>query len=93
MATRTFKIGEYAKGGIITAEVKGTKIAIIGKNWDTSAGYTNGSSQKNAKEWTRVEVDMNSRSAVSNLYDFLYDLTSSYYANKIMEWVEKQTSN
>lgn len=90
MATRTFKIGEYAKGGVITAEVKGTKIAIIGKDWDMSAGCKKGSSQKNAKEWTRLEVDMNSRSAYGDMSDFLHDLTTSYYADKIIEWVESK---
>lgn len=90
MATRTWKLGEICRGGIITAEVKGTKIAIIGKDWDMTAGCTKGSSQKNAKEWTRLEVDMNSRNAYGDMNDFLHDLTSSYYADKIIKWIESK---
>jgi hypothetical protein len=37
-ASKTFKIGEYAKGGVITAEVQGKVVTIIGKEWDTSQG-------------------------------------------------------
>jgi len=88
MATKTWKLGEIARGGIITAEVKGSKVTIIGKDWDMSAGTKRGSCQKNAEEWTRVEIDVVSSFSFSQLYDFLTDLTSSYYANKIIEWVE-----
>ena len=95
MATRTWKLGEIARGGVITAEVKGSKVTIIGKDWDFSTakvgkGSTKGNSQKNAEEWTRLEVDVNSNEANSELYDFLTDLTSSYYANKIIEWIESK---
>ena len=41
MNVKTFKIGEYAKGGIITVEIKGwsnSHIAVIGKEWDMSKG-------------------------------------------------------
>ena len=51
MAKKTWKLGEYSKGGIITAEVKKDKITIIAKDWDTSTGYSRGSNQSNAKEF------------------------------------------
>lgn len=38
MATKTFKIGEYCKGGIITVETKGSTVHIIAKEWDYSQG-------------------------------------------------------
>ena len=56
MKTKTFKIGEYCKGGIITVEIRGKKIAIIGKEWDHSKGTRRSSDQKGAKEFDRVEV-------------------------------------
>jgi hypothetical protein len=38
MATKTWKIGEYAKGGIITVEARGKKVTVIGKEWDFTTG-------------------------------------------------------
>ena len=90
MATKTWKLGELSRGGIITAEVKDTKVTIIAKDWDTSKGYTRGSNQSNAEEWDRLEVDINDRSFGSELEDYLNDLTTSYHANKIMEWIESK---
>ena len=87
MAKKTFKIGEYAKGGVITAEVKGKKVIAIGKDWDFNAGSNKGSSQKNAKEWTRCEVNADSSNARNDLEDFLNDLTTSYWADNILKWI------
>ena len=56
MATKTFKIGEYCKGGVITVETTAKKVAVIAKDWDFSAGSKKGSNQSNAKEWNRLEV-------------------------------------
>ena len=91
MASKTFKIGEYAKGGIITAEVKGTKVTIIGKEWDFSAGSTRGASQKNAKEFTRETIDARDTYAYNQLRDFLCDLTSIGWANNVLDWIETKT--
>ena len=87
MASKTFKIGEYAKGGIITAVATKTKITIIGKDWDFSKGFNKGSDQSNAKEWTRIEVSiLNNRDADRQLTMFLQDLTTSYYTDQIIDW-------
>ena len=91
MATKTWKIGEYCKGGIITIETKGNKVAVIGKEWDYSQGSRRGSNQKNAKEWTRLEVDCELRDADRQLTMFLHDLTTSYYTDEIMKWIESKT--
>ena len=88
MASKTFKIGEYCRGGVITAEVKGSKVAIIGKDWDMSAGTRKSSNQSNAKEWTRIEVDSTLNSSRRELDNFLNDLTSCYYADQVLKWVE-----
>ena len=50
MATKTFKIGEYAKNGVITAITTKNKVTIISKLWDVSAGTNKNSDQSNAKE-------------------------------------------
>ena len=87
---KTWKIGEYCKGGIITAEVTKTKVLIIGKDWDMSAGSNRSSNQSNAKEFTRLELDT---AKVVDMMDeasnFLHDLTTSYYASQVMDWIKK----
>lgn len=87
-ATKTWKIGEYCQGGIITVEITGKVIAIIGKEWDTSAGYKKSSDQSNAKEFTRGTVTADDREAYRKMYDFLSDLTTHYYADTILKWIE-----
>jgi hypothetical protein len=86
MPTKTWKIGEYCAGGIITAEVKGDKVALIGKQWDHAAGGRK-SSQKNNKEWCRREVDTKDQNAKEWATQFLNELTTHYYAEKVMDWV------
>tara|TARA_R110000868_G_scaffold55232_3_gene171863 strand:+ start:2748 stop:3044 length:297 start_codon:yes stop_codon:yes gene_type:complete len=86
MATKTWKIGEYAKGGIITAVTKGDELTIIGKDWDFSAGCGKGSNQSNAKEWCRETFKANQRREADN---YLNDLTTSYYSDQIMGWAKK----
>ena len=88
MATKTFKIGEYCRGGIITIETTKTQVKVIAKEWDTSKGYNKGSDQSGAKEWNRLEVSIKSSDAERKLDFFLTDLTTSYYADQILEWIK-----
>ena len=87
MAERTWKIGESARGGVITAKATKTKFTIIAKEWDFSAGSTRGSSQANAKEWSRKPFN-NTQQDLEWGRRFLEDLTTPYYADKIMEWIQ-----
>jgi hypothetical protein len=87
-ATKTFKIGEYAKGGVITAEVNDKQITIIGKDWDMSAGTRRSSNQSNAKEFQRNTFNADNSNVRMGLFMCLTDLTSSYYADEIIKWVE-----
>ena len=93
MATKTFKIGEYCKGGVITAVATKRKITIIGKEWDYSKGSNKGSDQSNAKEWTRLEMsgDLHTDYVTRELTMFLNDLTTSYYTDMILEWCESKS--
>jgi hypothetical protein len=86
--TKTWKIGEYCKGGIITVEIFGKVIIIIGKEWDFSTGSRKSSDQSNAKEWTRGTVTADEDNAYRKVSEFLNDLTTSYYADQIIEWIE-----
>jgi hypothetical protein len=92
MATKTFKIGEYCKGGVITVEVTANKVAVIAKEWDTSAGDSKSSNQSKAKEWNRLEVSTTDSDARSKIDWFLFDLTTAYYADKVMKWIESKVS-
>jgi hypothetical protein len=87
-ATKTWKLGEVAQGGVITAEINGKVITIIGKEWDTSTGYKKSSNQTNAKEFTRGSVLSNERDAERKLYMFLSKLSTSYWADEIIKWVK-----
>jgi hypothetical protein len=92
MATKTFKIGEYCKGGVITVETTAKKVAVIGKIWDYSKGSTKGSDQSKAKEFTRLEVMVDEPDARNKVDWFLFDLTTSYYADEVMKWIESKVS-
>lgn len=90
MATKTWKLGEVCKGGIITVETSGKTITVIGKEWDNSAGYTRKTNQSNAKEWCRQSFRTESREVRRDLDNYLCDLTTYGYASKIIEWIESK---
>ena len=84
-ATKTFIIGESCRGGIITAEVNDTTLTIIGKEYDHTKKKTQ---QGNAKEWCRYEFDTTEVNAQLEAFMRLGDLTTSYYADQILEWAK-----
>lgn len=88
MNTKTWKLGEVAKGGVITVEITGKVIQVIGKDWDMSKGTRRSSDQSNAKEFTRGTAVATDRGAERKLDDFLCDLTTSYYAGQILDWIK-----
>ena len=90
MAKHTWKLGEVCKGGIITVETTKTQVRVIGKEWDFSTGSRRSSDQTNAKEWTRLEVTATDDKAKRNVLEFLQDLTTSYYADMILKWIESK---
>jgi hypothetical protein len=90
MATKTFKIGEYAKGGVITVEVHGKVIIVIGKEWDFSTGSRRSSDQSKAEEFTRATAEATDPDVRRKLEMFLNDLTTSYYTDQIMKWIESK---
>ena len=92
MASKTFKIGEYCKGGIIQAIATENSVTIIGKDWDFSAGSNKGSNQSNAKEFTRETFNPSESDARRNCLWFLEELTTPYYAEQVMGFVEKHTT-
>ena len=90
MATKTWKLGEVCKGGVITTSTKKNKVTIIGKEWDYNQGSRKSSNQSNAKEFTRTEIDFDNDSSTREANDFLHDLTTSYHVDQIMKWIESK---
>ena len=88
--TKTWKLGEYARGGIITVEITGKIIVVIGKEWDFSTGSRRSSDQSKAKEFTRGTAEATDPNVHRKLDNFLTDLSTSYYADKIIEWIKSK---
>jgi hypothetical protein len=91
MATKTFKIGESCKGGVITAVTTAKTVTIIAKEWDYSAGSRRSSNQDNAKEFNRIEVEVGTTNAFMKLDAFISDLTTSYFTEQVLDWVKKHS--
>jgi len=79
--TKTWKIGEYCVSGIIQAKVsegtyfpQGTTVKILVKDYKTGEV---------------VDSRVFGRLHENNLLVYLHDITSSYYAEKVMEWVKE----
>lgn len=89
--TKTWKLGEIARGGVITIEIqkllKGALISVIGKEWDFSTGTRKSSNQSNAKEFSRISVESINDDVYRILYMELSDLVNSYYADEIIKWI------
>jgi hypothetical protein len=93
--TKTWKLGEYAKGGVISVEVNktfryGNVITIIGKEWDYSKGTNKNSNQNNAKEFIRSIILSNDSEAERKMFFFLTDLTTAYYADNVIQWIKSK---
>ncbi len=88
---KTFNIGECCQGGVITAIATKEQVKIIAKEWDFSSGSNRSSNQKNAKEFMRIEVSTQDSNAKMTLDNFLNNLTTCYYADQVLNWVESKT--
>jgi hypothetical protein len=88
MASKTFKLGEVAKGGVITVNATSKEVVVITKDWDYSAGSNKGSNQSNAEELYRKSFSLSNRDAERNILWYLGEETTSYYADKILDWVK-----
>jgi hypothetical protein len=92
MATKTFKIGEYCKGGIITVETTKTQVKVIAKDWDFSKGSNRGSDQSGAKEFDRLEINLSDSEAERKIDNYLNDLTTSYYSGVVLDWIKSKVT-
>ena len=81
MATKTFNIGEYAIGGRIKVDISNNAIAIKALDWNTKSIVMESGFDK-INDW------QGSYYSGRQIDNFLNDLTSSYYADKIMDWIK-----
>lgn len=80
MAHKQFKIGEYCMGGIIDATINGNHIVLKCLDWTT-------------KEVLRTRTfDSEGVDAEQNIDFWLIDLTSSYYTDKVMQYIKQHTT-
>ena len=78
MATKSFKIGECAVGGIIAVEITGKVIQIKALDYYSKKTVSSGSAMSD---------DDN---VLNKLDDYLSDLTTHYYVDKIMDWIHSK---
>jgi len=90
MTKKTFKIGEYAIGGVITVEITSKEVTVICKEWDFSAGSNKNSDQSNAKELSRKTFKVGDENSMWNIDFYINELTTSYYTEQIMDWIKSK---
>jgi len=76
MAKQTFKIGESCIGGIIEVNITGKVIVIKALDWQTN------------KEVRRGTTDTTDPQCERKIDDFLTDLTSYYFVEKVMKFIK-----
>jgi len=87
--TRTFNIGEYCVGGVISLEITDNTISIINRQWDQKMGALKSSDQSNSKIINRWDFDFTNNNLLNEINDVLNDLTTSYYADLIIKWIKE----
>lgn len=79
--TKTFKIGEYAVGGIIKAQVKVRRgrlmVFLSCLDWDTKDIVT------------VLEVQANMIHTNQVIEEYLIQMTTPYWADKVKSWVDQ----
>jgi hypothetical protein len=71
--SKAFRIGEYAKGGIIRVDVNVPLVTIWALDFNTKQPV-------DRKDFIRQDL--------SAMEEYLNELTSSFYAGKVMEWIQ-----
>ena len=86
--TKTWKIGEYSKGGVITVTINKSNIKVDLKDWDMSKGTLRSSDQSKAKIYCSLQVNKDETNFLTKIYDFLWEDTTSYYSDMIVDWIK-----
>ena len=78
MAKKQFKIGECAVGGIIAVEITGKVIQIKALDYYSKKEVSSGSAMSDDSH------------CAQKLDNYLNDLTTSYYAGKVLDWIKSK---
>lgn len=81
MATKTFKIGECAIGGIIQVKTTSNIVKIKALDWHT---------KEVVMEDSFLIEDSFFYDPFQRVDDYLNELTSCYYADKVLSWIKPQ---
>jgi hypothetical protein len=76
MASKTFKIGEYAVGGIIRVNTNGETVEIRAMDWNTNDILS------------KYEINLKREGARQDIVNVLEELTTHYYADNIIKWLQ-----
>lgn len=80
MATKTFKIGEYAIGGIIQVRTTSDTINIDALDWNSK------------QKIMGREFQVRSMNVTNEIDNYLNELTSSYYADKVFDFIKEKVN-
>jgi len=87
MATKTFKIGEYAVGGIIQVRTTSDSINIDALDWNSKQKIMGREFQVRAMGSC---LSVTPYVKLTNEIDtYLNELTSSYYADKVLDYIKE----
>jgi len=78
--TKQFKLGEHAIGGIIKVDITGQTIRVQALSYD---------SKKPVPFYGGV-VLASDRNAHDKLEEWLNDITSSHYSQKVLDWIKSK---
>jgi hypothetical protein len=89
MPQKMFKIGEYAKGGIIQVKITGKVIQVIGREWNHSnGGRKRQQTEANCPEWIRGTELSTDHNVERKLENFLTELSTSWWSDEIIKWIK-----
>ena len=80
MASKTFKIGECAVGGIIRVNTNGETVEVRSMDWNTNDILS------------KYEINLKREGARQDIVNVLEELTTHYYADNIMKWLETKVT-
>jgi hypothetical protein len=76
--TKTFNIGEYAIGGRIKLTITSSVIRIQALDWNSK------------KVVMESDFNADQQGCDTQINNYLHELTSSYWADQVMQWIESK---
>ena len=77
MAKKQFKIGECAVGGIIAVECTDGKVSVHALDYVTKEPVL-----------MKLSLSVNNANDLHDIECYLWDITTSYYTDKILTWIK-----